>query len=134
MNLYKTYQKNKRLIYYVPLEENDNPKCRCVHSGEIFNFNDGVIIGSVLPQSNMSFLCHPDFGSITRKESVIALQELDKNCNTCKNLCRIEYRDSFGFLKGNCTAFDSTHPYNRESFFYFHPDDFMGMNCWQSRN
>ena len=58
---------------------------------------------------------------------------MDANCNTCKNLCRLESKVKHGFLKGKCDKFNDTHPYYKDTFFYFHPEDFMGMNCWESR-
>lgn len=59
-------------------------------------------------------------------ESVKAFHALDRNCNTCKHLCRTKGKNKFGELSGSC----------RESpdGFTFHPDDPMFKGCWKPRS
>lgn len=64
------------------------------------------------------------------KESRQEFEALDRNCNTCKHLVRVPHKDSFGFLKGMCGRMNG-HPF--QPTFLFHPHDWMGMSCWESR-
>jgi hypothetical protein len=62
------------------------------------------------------------------KASRQAFNEMDSNCNTCGNLDRMKHekrRD--GFLLGVCKAGKV------EGVMTFHPDDYMGMPCWVTR-
>ena len=63
------------------------------------------------------------------RDEVRDLNALDANCNTCEHLIRVPFsRDSKAQLMvGKC----GHHPYKPE--FTFHPDDFMGMKCWEPR-
>jgi hypothetical protein len=62
------------------------------------------------------------------------------NCNTCRHLCRVKHeKNSAGFLYGRCASSSSNldaHPYNhlmQDGIMAFHPDDLMGMPCYESR-
>lgn len=67
------------------------------------------------------------------------LAELDANCNTCKWLARERHAKSpTGELRGWCdnpaSRLDLLHYKPDEARIMFHPDDFMGMPCYESRN
>lgn len=104
----------------------DDPRydlCLCPYTGALFERRDGIVLGSVIPQVASSQLCHP-LAAEARRRSVVLFNEHERNCNTCRHLVRAQHpRDPFGFLYGSCKEGDRM----------FHPDDWMGMFCYESR-
>ena len=98
----------------------------CRYSKKNVSFKDSIFIGAILPQVKGSFVCHPD-GLKFYKEEKDIFNEFEANCNTCKNLTR--------------TPFKKQHPANpmtaicslKKESITFHPDDHMGMECWEKR-
>lgn len=75
-----------------------------------------------------------------RKASAVAFHAMDANCNTCKHLVRVPHeKNSAGFLYGKCSnasGCPDKSPYaSRQAgdVMLFHPDDWMGMPCYESR-
>ena len=55
--------------------------------------------------------------------------EMDRNCNTCKNLVRLGMRRGSLHI-GKCLLHND-HPYQQE--IVFSPLDYQGSACWQPR-
>lgn len=74
------------------------------------------------------FMLRP--GMYTRENyaaEIAAFHELDANCNTCAYLRRVKFDRTTKTVSmpGICGR---TH-----DAIAFHPDDFMGMHCWEAR-
>src|SRR5882762_10836245 len=99
---------------------------RCHYSSKMIFLPEGIISGGVMPGIKVKYLCHPDHKA-TKKQSQIAFNDMDENCNTCKNLQRIKHaKNDQGFLFGECKKQDNKP-------IKFHPDDWMGMLCYENR-
>lgn len=98
---------------------------------EINDKKDGIILGSILANINISFLCHKT-AVAARNIDVKIFDEFEKNCNTCNNLKRI--KTNAGSMKGYCDDIPKEHPYYKDTYFYIHPTDHMDMKCWVSRD
>jgi hypothetical protein len=61
------------------------------------------------------------------RPEIAALQALDANCNTCTHLQRVPFErpSKTVNMTGHCRRYDRATS--------FHPDDCMGMACWQPR-
>lgn len=61
------------------------------------------------------------------RPEIAALHALDANCNTCAHLQRVPFErfSKTTAMPGHCRKHDRR--------VVFHPDDFMGMDCWQPR-
>lgn len=112
--------------------------CVCHYTNMIFTRKDGIVVGGVIPQAKIAYLCHP-LGSVARKESVKLFNEYEQNCNTCKYLERIkfdknEYKSASGLMPGKCLSQNSKPLYKREgNSILFAPDDCMIQECYESR-
>ena len=71
-----------------------------------------------------------------------AYNEMDRNCNACKHLIRVSsapHGKPWHLWTGKCDAGIPDlpqHPYKddiKDGVFYFHPNDWMGMKCWEPR-
>ena len=60
---------------------------------------------------------------------IAAFHQNDANCNTCKHLIRVAFKreQPSDLMPGKC----GHHPYKPDIL--FHPDDWMGMKCWEPR-
>lgn len=109
----------------------DEIDCKCHYSNKIFKAKDGIVLGAVIPQTKNSYLCHPEANS-DRLYSVKLFNEFERNCNTCKHLKRISSGNIL--FHGDCDQSKINHPYIQEdNTFKFHPDDYMGMECYEPR-
>lgn len=98
--------------------------------------DESTYAGAIVPQVNQCYVDAKD--PTARKASVKAFDESERNCNTCLRLNRIPHaKDQTGFLHGECESSKPNHPYKHRFKDYghmiFHPEDWMGMICWQPR-
>lgn len=102
---------------------------KCQFTGEMVIPPEFIFLGAVTPQVNGSYVCAPD-ANPARRESVKLFHESEANCNTCKKLERIPHAKQHPSAthRGICKKI---HLYPVE--ITFHPDDFMGMDCWEAR-
>jgi len=78
-----------------------------------------------MPSVSGTYVCHEE-GKEARKQSKKNFDEMDANCNTCKNLMRVHHeKRKDGQLEGVCKI--------RAETIKFHPDDWMGNECWEPR-
>jgi hypothetical protein len=127
-------QKDNRAIS-VTWTDKPKRKCKCVYSGIEFDYADGIILGAVIPQANISYLCAPN-AQEARRKSVLEFQENEKNCNTCRHLKRVEFvRDGSGLMPGECLNEAREPLYPRgSSNIMFAPDDCMLQPCYEGRS
>jgi len=59
------------------------------------------------------------------KTERIAFDESEQNCNTCKDLKRVKFKNNHGLLKGICLKTGGS--------IQFYPQDYMGLGCYQHR-
>lgn len=102
-------------------------------TGRLVWASEAVFGGTIIPQVNG---VHVDVQGFEphRKASFILRCEHDANCNTCKHLERVPQK-SKGLMVGICKSTPISHPYGfrDKGMILFHPDDFMGMECYESR-
>lgn len=72
------------------------------------------------------------------KYEVACFNEVDANCNTCKWLSREKHpKHKGGELEGWCdnpnSRLDRLHYKPEGAKIMFHPEDCMGMPCWEAR-
>ena len=97
----------------------------CPYTKNLVTIGKHIFIGPCMPQVNGTYVCAPD-AMPAYKESKAAFNEMDANCNTCANLERVKHeKKRGGFLLGKCKK--------TEQNIRFHPDDWMGMECWIGR-
>jgi len=95
----------------------------CQYTHKPVTVRDSILLGPIVPSVPGTYVCAPD-AKPARRESMMAFNEMEANCNTCAMLTRVPHPKSpDGFLLGKC--------YKGER--KFHPDDPMGMSCWVSR-
>ncbi len=111
----------------------------CHWTGVPVSIVDSVIGGGFYPGVKSTFICSPDHKH-AKKESHRLFNEMDMNCNNCKHLDRVKReKNSAGFLFGKCLSddrflTDSPYAYAEENdVMMFHPDDWMGMLCYEQR-
>ncbi len=102
---------------------------KCQYTGKVVQQPNHIFLGAVLPQVSGSYVCDPGATPFRRAASQ-QLAELDQNCNTCRNLERLphEKQHPAATLTGKCL----NQPY--KPVVRFHPEDWMGMSCWQARS
>jgi hypothetical protein len=109
-----------------PLFTNDqgNQVYQCQYSKKLVSADKSINLGPLMANVSGTFVCHTD-GIEARKLSKRNFDEMDANCNTCKNLERTKHQKrTDGQLLGSCKE-------SRELM--FHPDDWMGKECWEKR-
>lgn len=106
----------------------------CHWTGKTVSVIDAVITGGFIPGHNTQFLSIKD-NRKTMRNSRKLFDELEANCNTCKNLTRIKSDDKHGFLYGVCENEISQHELytSQNTIMTFHPNDPMHKVCWKSR-
>lgn len=135
----RTGGRNDRPILNDPIDaDKDENLYRCHYSGEPVSLGASIFIGPCVPQVHGTYVCHPA-AKPAFQESKRAFDESEANCNTCRHLHRVVHKRSAGVLYGRCLspAQDmGAHPY-RDRIVYgvmpFHPDDYMGMPCYEAR-
>jgi hypothetical protein len=86
-----------------------------------------IFIGPCMPNVTGTYACAPD-AMPAYKRSRTAFNEAEANCNTCRHLRRVPHeKNKAGHLFGECIRGMS------DQVMQFHPDDPMGMSCWESR-
>lgn len=128
--------KDLPLYYDENLQEN---VYECHYTRTIVKESEVIWVGAIIPNVKYKYACTAGYEPF-RKESVKLFNESEQNCNTCKNLIRIKHKKSnSGLLYGKCSKHDITetnHPYQHlldDGIFSFSPNDYMGMNCYESR-
>ena len=106
----------------------------CHYTKALFSRNEGIILGAVVPQVSISYLCHP-FATEARKSSVKAFNSFEKNCNTCKHLTRVPFvKDASGLHPGKCGNGNRKPLYPRGGEnIMFAPEDCMLQDCYEER-
>ena len=96
----------------------------CQYTGLKVSREEAIFLGPCVPQVNGTYVCHPTALPFFKKSKRL-FDESEANCNTCKHLVRVKHEPrKSGMLEGAC----HTNPK-----LLFHPDDFMGMNCYEQR-
>jgi hypothetical protein len=117
-----------RKVLNKPVATDDlgNEVYQCQYSKKLVSIDKAIFLGALIPAVSGTFVCHPEYGPPARKQSKIWFDEMDANCNTCKNLERIQHKKcTAGFLQGICKI--------KGEQIKFHPDDWMGNECWEQR-
>ena len=106
----------------------------CHYTGALIPRIEAIILGAVIPQTPISYLCHP-LARDTRKQSVRCFQDYEQNCNTCKHLIRVPFKkDTSGLQPGQCFNEQRQPLYPREgNNILFAPDDCMLQPCYEGR-
>jgi len=84
-----------------------------------------IFLGPCVPQVHGTYVCSPTAHKAFRESKQI-FDECEANCNTCKRLVRSKHaprKDQQ--LVGSC---------HKRVEFLFHPEDYMGMDCYESRS
>jgi hypothetical protein len=117
---------NKKVLNKpIATDDQGNEVYLCQFSKKPVSINHAVMLGPLMANVSGTFVCHQD-GKEARKQSKICFDENEANCNTCKNLMRVHHdKIKGGFLEGVCQK-------NKERI-RFHPDDWMGKECWEAR-
>lgn len=119
----------------IRIDEHGNDVFKCHWTGKEVGAPDAVITGGFYPGIKSKFIACKDH-TAAKKQSHHLFNQMDANCNTCKHLDRIKHsKDSAGFLYGACKidSQDQKHYQVRNGVMMFHPDDHMGMECYESR-
>lgn len=117
-----------RKVLNKPIATDDlgNEVYLCQYSKQPVSADKAIFLGPLIPSVSGTFVCHPEHGPSARKQSKIWFDEMDANCNTCKNLMRTHHeKRKDGQLEGICKK--------NETRIRFHPDDWMGNECWEPR-
>lgn len=109
----------------------------CHYTKAMIPRKEAVVLGAVIPQVHVSYLCHPLAGD-ARKLSVQCLQEFEQNCNTCRHLRRVDFNrarwKASGLQPGECLneARKPLYPRGGDKIL-FAPDDCMLQACYEGR-
>jgi hypothetical protein len=114
---------------------------RCYWTGEPVYASREISTGAILPQVKTKYLVGGLGWEEKKRKSYRLFADSEGNCNTCKHLRRIPHKKTKSdFVQGDCASPNPSwdkHPYvNRFSAYghmIFHPDDWMGMPCYESR-
>jgi hypothetical protein len=124
------HPKSKRPIHSpeVCVDDFGNSVVRCHYTGKLVHVGDPTAqyIGPVTPQAPGTYLCAADAREAFKKSRAL-FDESEANCNTCTHLQRIPHgkQHPSAPMRGVCGA--------NGAALVFHPDDFMGMSCWEGR-
>lgn len=115
--------------------------CVCHYTGKLFPFEDGIVLGAVLPQVKISYWCCKDGAESARKKSIKAFQEVEQNCNTCRHLERVQFNKQdirwrqTGLQPGICNHPSPSPLYpDGGNSILFAPDDCMLQPCYEGRS
>jgi len=96
----------------------------CQYTGLKVSREESIFLGPCVPQVNGTYVCHPTALPFFKKAKR-NFDESEANCNTCKHLVRVKHEPrKDGMLRGECQTMPNL---------LFHPDDFMGMKCYEQR-
>lgn len=106
----------------------------CQYTKSMVSVDAAIFVGPCMPNVNGTYVCAPDAMDAFR-ESKATFDAMDANCNTCKSLQRTQHaKNKGGFLYGKCEKGITQHQYPMSAgVIMFHPDDSMGMQCWEAR-
>lgn len=108
------------------IDDFGNEVHKCHWTGQLVSIADAVITGGFMPGVKSKFIAIKDHRA-AMKQSHRDFNDMDANCNTCKNLSRVNAEKSkHGFLYGTCNI-------KTKEIMTFHPDDYMGMPCYEQR-
>lgn len=115
----------KTLNKPIATDDQGNEVYLCQFSKKPVSTDESINLGPLMANVSGTYICHPE-GIQARKESKKNFDEMDANCNTCKNLQRLHHdKRKDGQLVGVCKV--------TADKLLFHPDDHMGKECWESR-
>jgi len=98
--------------------------CRYTH--RLRALSDMRNMGAHVPGVKTECWCSVPDGVAAWKQSARWFAENDANCNTCAHLQRVPHAKCFtGMLDGICRKTSQA--------LRFHPEDWMGMACYESR-
>lgn len=127
-------------VFNTPYPESDEQYdlAVCHYTGALIQRKDAIILGAVIPQVSVSYLCHP-FAGEARKRSVRCFQKYEQNCNTCRHLKRVEFNRAYwkpsGLMPAECMNESREPLYPQEgSMILFAPDDCMLQPCYEGRS
>lgn len=98
----------------------------CQYTRNPVSVADAIYIGPCIPQLNGTYLCAAD-AMPAFKASKRNFDEMDANCNSCQHLERVQ------FVRNSSTALMPGVCGRTKEKLLFHPDDHMGMVCWEGR-
>lgn len=126
-------------VFDTPYPESDEQYdlAVCHYTGALIPRKEAIVLGAVVPQVSVSFLCHPMAGD-ARKRSVRLFQEHEQNCNTCRHLKRVEFNRAYwrasGLMPGECLNEARKPQYPHDGIcIMFAPDDCMLQPCYEGR-
>lgn len=98
---------------------------KCQYTGVFVNSEDFIFLGPCVPQVHGTYVCAPGAAPAFRS-SKKAFDESEANCNACKNFQRTAHPKRIdGLMLGVCGL--TKEPLK------VHPDDWMGLSCWEAR-
>ncbi len=113
---------------------------QCRYTSTLVWADSCVVVGATMPGVKARYVMAPTVRAAqAHRASGIAFHESEANCNTCRWLERVKHEKNAGFLYGRCAGpaprFESSPYFNRMQgdVMVFHPDDPMGMPCYESR-
>jgi hypothetical protein len=106
----------------------------CQYTGVFVAAGEAIFIGPVMPNVNGTYVCATDAMPVFRAQKT-SFNELDANCNMCRHLERAQRPKNIGgFLFGRCAKGIDPKLYSTvDGLNQFHPEDYMGMTCWEAR-
>jgi hypothetical protein len=127
-------------VLETPYPESDDQYdlCVCEYTGALISRNESIILGAIIPQAAISYLCHP-LAVGSRNESIHAFNEMEQNCNTCQYLQRVDFdrKDwkSSGLMPGKCLNKHRKplYPQGGDNIL-FSPEDCMSQSCYKQRD
>ena len=109
----------------ITVDDQGNEVYICQYSKKPVSTDSALMLGPLMANVSGTYVCHPE-GFHSRVDSKKNFDEMDANCNTCKNLQRIPHeKRKDGQLVGVCKL--------KSEQLLFHPDDWMGKECWEAR-
>ena len=120
------------------IDEN-GPVYRCHYTKELIDSDRVKWVGSVMPQSKISWAVGGEGWKKGWRRDRALFAEMDQNCNNCIHLVkRIKLsrpEEIAGFACGVCDNPERLDtPYTeRDGNIVFAPQDYMGMECFKNR-
>lgn len=115
---------NKVIGNFTP---DENGLFTCQYTKKKTSYHDCIFLGAIMPNVNLTFICHKEANAAWR-QAKRDFDEFERNCNTCKHLVRHLYKGN-DLRTGECNPHNAPYPFQIQ----FHPDDHMGMKCWEAR-
>ena len=109
------------------------------YTGLLIFAPDAAFFGAIIPQAKCRYVDHAIAGKEARKVSYRLFCDSEQNCNTCKYLKRLPHTKNPHYpMTGQCLCttnelLESPFWVGEGAKILFHPDDWMGMECYVSR-